>query len=126
MKKVFFCLLLMMGMFQWTAAQQQRRFKSTEEKTSEVMAQMQSLKLDDSITTKATVIFTNYFNKQKQIMANYRASENPDRAAALEGIKKLGEERDENLSKILTADQYKKYLSDIQPQISMKRQRNNQ
>jgi len=126
MKKVLFSMLFLLAGMQFGMAQERHKFKPVEEKTKDVMLQMQSLKLNDSATAKVSAIFTTFYESQQQIMRNYRNAENPDREAALTAMKKIGEDRDDSLKKILTDEQYKKYLSDIQPQITVNRQRGNQ
>lgn len=123
MKRIILCACFLIGMAQWGTAQEQRRFKSPDERTTEAMAQMQTLKLDDSATLKVTAVFKDFYTRQQEVMRIYRNAENPNREAALESIRKLGEERDGKLQTLLNTDQYKKYLSDIQPQLSMRRNR---
>lgn len=123
MKKILFSVLFMVGIMQFGLAQEQRQFKSPQEKTDEIMAQMQVLKLDDATTAKVSFLFKDFYTKQQQQMREYRNAEHPDREAAITALKKLGNERDDSLKTMLNDEQYKKYLSDIQPNISVRKKR---
>ncbi len=125
MKKTLFTLVLFLGISEVSLAQDQRQRKSPEEKTKEVMVLMQTLNMDETTTTKVNAVFTDFFTKQQEAVRQYRQEGNNDREAIMKKRRELMDARDAQLKTILSEDQYKKYLSDIQPQISARPQRSN-
>ena len=125
MKKILIGLFLLLGISHFSQAQEQRQRKTPEEKTKEVMVLMQTLNLDEATTTKVNATFTDFFTKQQEAIRQYRQEGNNDREAIMTKRKELMDARDAQLKTVLSADQYKKYLSDIQPQISARPQRSN-
>lgn len=125
MKKILFALVLFLGISEVSLAQDQRQRKSPEEKTKEVMVLMQTLNMDETTTTKVNAVFTDFFTKQQEAVRQYRQEGNNDREAIMKKRRELMDARDAQLKTILSEDQYKKYLSDIQPQISARPQRSN-
>lgn len=123
MKKALFGLLLLLGISQVSLAQDQRQRKSPEERTKEVMVLMQALNLDEATTTKVNTVFTDFFTKQQDAIRQYRQEGNNDREAIMAKRKELMDARDAQLKTILSEEQYKKYLSDVQPQISARPQK---
>ena len=115
---VMTCLILMAGLT--TFAQQQRR--TVEERVNEVIEKIKvPLNLRDEQVGKLDSVFTNFYQSQRKLMSDIRASgERPDRSV----FEKLTTERDDKLKAILDADQYKKFKDELEP--AMRPQRRNQ
>jgi hypothetical protein len=125
MKKILVGLVLLLVISQISLAQNQRQRKSPEDKTSEVMALMQTVNMDPSTTEKVNTVFLDFFTKQQEAVRAYRQEGNNDRETIMAKRRELMNARDAQLKTILSEDQYKKYLSDVQPQISARPQRSN-
>ncbi|MEJ7626690.1 MAG: hypothetical protein WKF35_07505 [Ferruginibacter sp.] len=94
---------------------------TVEERTKAVIEKMAPLQLTDDTKTKVTVVFTEFYNAQQKSMEEMRASGSVDRDAMRTKRDELTKNRNEKLKSILTADQLKKWLEEIEP--SMRQQR---
>lgn len=90
--------------------------KTPEERAKEVMAKMADFKLDTEKSASVESIFSSFYKAQQQKMEEMRAAGGaPDRDAMMAARKKLADERDASLEKVLTADQFKKWRDEIEP-----------
>ncbi len=92
--------------------------QTTEERTKRVVDTITTvLKLDQAQQTSAQTAFMDYYKESDKLREAMQAGTPPDRAQ----FEKLTTDRDEKLKKFLTADQFKKYIDEIEPAMRMRR-----
>jgi len=96
-----------------------------EERVKTAMEKMAPLKLEKEATAKVDTIFTDYYKAQDKAFEEMRNSGSFDREAMQAKRKELVEARDEKLKKVLTADQFKKFKDEIEPELQPRRPNNN-
>lgn len=94
--------------------------RTVEENVKMVMEKLGELKLDKDQTAKTDTTFTHYFKDRDKMFEEMR-SNNGDRSQMREKMTALMTDRDEQLKKIFTEAQYKKWKEEIEP--SMRPQR---
>ena len=93
---------------------QQRR--TVEERVKMVMDKLVDLKMDKDQTTKTDSAFTKYYRNREKAMQDMMAGgAQPDRDKMREATQKLTTDRDDELKKIMSADQFKKWKEEIEP-----------
>ena len=121
MKKAFlFIALVTMGAM---AAQAQGggggfQRRTPEERTKRVVDTLTTVfKLDQAQQTQVQTVFLDYNKAADKLREGMQQGTPPDRSQ----FEKIMTERDEKLKKVLTADQFKKYKDDIEPNMRMSR-----
>ena len=94
---------------------------SVEERTKSTMEKFAPFNLSGDATTKVREIIIEFYKNQQSAMEEMRAAGTVDRTAAMEKRKALAEERDTKLKKVLTAEEYSKWVSDIEPSLRPQR-----
>jgi len=116
--KIAFIILALFSSIGFLRAQgggyQQR---TVEERVKMVMDKLTDLKLNSDQTVKSDSVFTNFFRSTDKLRAGLQPGTRPDRTE----IDKLRNDRDDQLKKIFTDDQYKKWKDEIEP--AMRQQR---
>jgi nitrogen fixation/metabolism regulation signal transduction histidine kinase len=102
-------------------AQQQGGWKrqTVEERVKSAMDKMTgTLQLDTAEQSKTSTVFTDFYTAQDKMREDARASgTRPDRSV----IEKMTSDRDDKLKAIFTDDQYKKFVSDVEPTLHPQR-----
>ena len=120
MKKQFGLLLVAVALSVTSLMAQEARPRQTpQDKTKAVMEKLAAFDLNAETRTKTETIFTDYFTAQQEAMQQARTS--GDRTGLKEKRDQLTTERNAKLKEVLTAEQYAKWSSEIEP--SMKPQR---
>lgn len=126
MKKVilFVVAIAMAGIYtanaQGGGGGMQRR--TPEEQLKAVKEKLVDLKLTAEQTTKSDTVFVNYFKARDKAFEAMRAGGGqPDREAMRAQNEKMTTERDENLKKVFTEEQFKKWKDEIEPTLRPRR-----
>lgn len=98
--------------------------QTPEERTEAVMTKIAELKLDESTTAKAKIIFNDFFTAQQKAMEEMRSSGSMDREGMMQKRQELVEARDKKLKEIFTKEQMKKWMDDIEPSLRPQRRGN--
>ena len=98
--------------------------QTPEERTKATIEKMSVLNLDADVKAKTEVIIGDYYNAQQKAMQDMRASGSNDRDAMMAKRKELSDDRDVKLKLILTAEQLKKWVDEIEPSLRPQRSRN--
>lgn len=101
-------------------AQESRQRLTPEEKTKDAMSKMAAFDLKGKVREEVQGIFMDFYTAQQTAMQDARAA-GADRNAIMEKRKALTDVRDKKLKEVLTDEQYKKWVTDIEP--TMKPQR---
>src|ERR1700761_3891656 len=80
--------------------------QTVQERVSNTMSKLTSLKLDSATTIKADSIFTNFYTAQQKAMQDMMSGGNVDRDAMRQKREELSADRDAKLKAIFTTDQY--------------------
>ncbi len=96
-------------------AQDKMKMPSPEERTAATIEKMAPLNLKADQAEKVKVTIAAYYNDQHKALEEMRASGNMDREAMKTKGKELSDKRDAELKMILTEEQYKKWLEEIEP-----------
>jgi len=91
--------------------------RTVEERVKMVMDKLTDLKLDKDQTAKTDTVFTNFFTSMDKMRQNMQPGTMPDRSQ----FEKLRNDRDDQLKKIFTDDQYKKWKDEIEPSLRQQR-----
>ncbi len=86
-----------------------------EERTKATVEKMAPLNMDADTKTKAEAIISEFYTSQQKAMEDMRASGSFDREAFGAKRKELSDARDGKLKKILTEEQMKKWIEEIEP-----------
>ena len=98
--------------------------QTPEERTKATMEKLTVLNLDADQTTKTTAVFTDYNATWQKAVDEMRASGSVDREAMGAKRTELSKVRDEKLKAIFTADQYKKWIDEVEPSLRPQRRGN--
>lgn len=120
-KKVMICAMAVLCCIGSVMAQGGMQRQTPEERTKATMEKLAPLTLTADQTTKTTTVFSDFYTARQKAMEDMRASGSMDRDAMMAKNKELSEARDVKLKEILSADQYKKWIDEIEP--SMRPQR---
>lgn len=122
MKKIFLMLAAVMLTCTMAVKAQgggmQRR--SVEENVKMVMEKLADLKLDKDQTVKTDTAFTHYFKDRDKLFEEMRGG-GGDRSQMREKMTALSADRDEQLKKIFTDAQFKKWKEEIEPSLRPQR-----
>ena len=99
-----------------------RQMPAPEERTKMTMAKLADFNLKDDVRTKVESILNDFYKAQQTAMQDMRANGGTDRTAFQEKRKQLAEERDSKLKQVFTAEEYAKWISDIEPSLRPQRQ----
>lgn len=122
-RKLGFLLVCMFATFTIVNAQGGGQPKTVEERVKTAMEKLAPLSLDKDQTEKTNVVFTDYYKSaQKMRDEAMAAGGQPDREKMKAEMQKHGDERDEKLKKIFSADQYKKFKDEIEATLRPQRQ----
>ncbi len=115
--KIFFVsVLVFAGMTMLQAQGFQRR--TVEERTKRVVDTLTTVfKLDKAVQDQANVVFTDYYKAMDKMREGLPQGERPDRTE----MEKLSTGRDEQLKKVLTEEQFKKFKDEIEPALRPRR-----
>lgn len=102
-------------------AQDARPRQTPQDKTKAVMEKLAAFDLTADTRAKTETIFTDYFTAQQEAMKEARAA-GTDRTAMKEKRDQLVTERNAKLKEVLTAEQYAKWASEIEPAMKQQRQ----
>ncbi len=106
-------------------AQEKGRMRQTpEERTKTTMARMEAFDLKPDVRLKAETIFNDFFKAQQSYMQEARSAGTVDRASTTAKRQELITERDAKLKQIFTAEQYAKWISEIEPSLRPQRPSN--
>jgi len=86
-----------------------------EERTKATVEKMAPLNMDADTKAKAEAIITEFYASQQKAMEDMRASGSFDREAMAAKRKELSEARDAKLKKVLSEEQMKKWIEEIEP-----------
>ncbi|MEO8769790.1 MAG: hypothetical protein ABI402_06890 [Ferruginibacter sp.] len=99
-----------------------RQMPTPEERTKVTMEKLADFNLKTDVRTKVETILTDFYKAQQSAMQEMRANGGGDRTAFQDKRKQLAEERDGKLKQVLTAEEYGKWISDIEPSLRPQRQ----
>lgn len=123
MKKHFFLfasvtLLSISSLF----AQEGRQQRSADERTKATMEKFQDFNLKPEVRTQVEAIFNDFYKNQQATMQAARDASS-DRTVVMDKRKQLVSERNNKLKEVLSAEQYDKWVSDIEPSLKPVRQK---
>lgn len=95
-------------------AQEARQKATPEERTKATMEKLAAFDLDKSVRIQTEAIFNDFYAAQQASMRDARAA-GSDRNAIMQQRKINAANRDAKLKEILTAEQYGKWISQIEP-----------
>ena len=96
--------------------------QTPEERTKAAMEKIAAFDLKQDARTKVENILTDFYKAQQTAMQEMRAAGNTDRSAAMEKRKQLADARDAKLKEVFTAEEYTKWINDIEPSLRPQRQ----
>ncbi len=102
-------------------AQGNMQRQTPEERTKAAIEKMAPLNMDEATKGKAEVILTDFYNAQQKAMQEMRASGSNDRDAMMAKRKELSADRDLKLKQVLTEEQMKKWIDEIEPSLRPQR-----
>ncbi len=102
-------------------AQDKRQMATPEERTKATMEKLAKFDMKPEARTKVENILTEYYKAQQTSMQEMRASGNNDKNAMMEKRKQLADDRDKKLKEIFTAEEYTKWISEIEPSLRPQR-----
>ena len=102
-------------------AQDNMQRMAPEDRAKAAMEKIAPLNLDTTVKSKTEVIMTEFYTAQQNAMREMRASGNMDREAMMAKRKELAEARDTKLKLIFTAEQFKKWIDEIEPALRPQR-----
>lgn len=94
---------------------------TAEERTKAVVEKMAPMKMDEATKLKAEKIILAFNKDQETALEEMRASGSFDREAFGAKRKELSDKRDASLKLILTADQLKSWIDDVEPSTRFQR-----
>jgi hypothetical protein len=119
--KISMLVALLFSVSMAAIAQQQGGYKrqTIEERVKSAMDKMTgALQLDASEQSKTSTVFSDFYTAQDKMREDARATgTRPDRSV----IDKMTSDRDDKLKAIFTDDQYKKFVSDVEPTLRLQR-----
>lgn len=101
-----------------------------EDRVEKVIARFDNvLKLDKNTSSAVALIFTDFFTAQDRLRENIQGPASSlaqgfarqDFQSVRKQNEKIIEERDDKLKKLLTSDQYKKWIDEIEPSLKIKK-----
>lgn len=120
--KYVFALLSMVLAATFSFAQGGFQRRTVEERVKMVMDKLTDFKMDKDKSAKVEKVFTDYYTSMDKMRDEMRNSGGtPDREAMRSKFMKMTQDRDDELKKIFTDDEYKKWKEEIEP--SMRPQR---
>lgn len=125
--RAYFLAILLF--FCTAVVQAQSSKRSIDDKVENVMKKFDALKLEKSTYNTVTDIFTDFYTSQDKIRDNIQKPASSlaqglarqDYQSVRKQNEKIIEDRDQRLKKALTADQYKKWIDDIEPSLHSRR-----
>lgn len=122
MKKVLFVLLIMIAGVAVVNAQGPQR-RTVEERVKAAMEKVTpALSLDQTQATKTDSAFANYYRAMDKLRETMQPGTPPDRSV----FEKLTTDRDDELKKIFTADQFKKFKDEVEATLRPQRRQQGQ
>ena len=119
--KISMLVALLFSVSMAAIAQQQGGYKrqTIKERVKSAMDKMTgALQLDASEQSKTSTVFSDFYTAQDKMREDARATgTRPDRSV----IDKMTSDRDDKLKAIFTDDQYKKFVSDVEPTLRPQR-----
>ncbi len=94
---------------------------TAEERTKAVVEKMAPMKMDEATKLKAEKIILTFNKDQETALEEMRSSGSFDREAFGAKRKELSDKRDASLKLILTADQLKSWIDDVEPSTRFQR-----
>ena len=85
--------------------------RTVEERVKMTMDKLTDLKLNPDQTVKTDTVFANFYKSIDKMRAEIQPGTKPDRSV----FEKVRNDRDDQLKKIFTDDQYKKWKDEIEP-----------
>ena len=116
--------LAIAAVFSISAFAQGPQRMTPEERTKATIEKLAPLALTEAQTTSANTIFLDMYTTQQKYMEEMRASGNMDRDAMKAKRDELAAARDAKLKAVLTADQYKKWIDEVEPSLRPQRKQN--
>ncbi|MEO6669077.1 MAG: hypothetical protein ABIN36_06355 [Ferruginibacter sp.] len=98
-----------------------RTMSTPEERTKQTMEKLADFNLKQDARTKVESILTDFYKSQQTAMQEMRTAGNNDRSAIQDKRKELAEARDSKLKQVFTAEEYAKWISDIEPSLRPQR-----
>jgi len=95
--------------------------QTPEERAKSAMEKIAVLNLDADQTSKTTAIITDFYTSSQKSMEEMRASGSFDREAFQAKREELTKARDEKLKTVFTADQFKKWIDEVEPSLRPQR-----
>ena len=105
-------------------AQAPMQRQTPEERTKATLEKLDTLQISKDQKSKLASVFTDLFTAQQKSMEEMRASGSFDRDAMQAKRKELDAESNARVKEILNADQYKKWIDEIQPSLRPQRKAN--
>lgn len=122
MKKILFALLIMVAGVAVANAQGPQR-RTVEERVKAAMEKVTpALSLDQAQATRTDSAFANYYRAMDKLRESMQPGTPPDRSV----FEKLTTDRDEELKKIFTADQFKKFKDEVEATLRPQRRQQGQ
>lgn len=90
--------------------------QTPQETTKAAMEKLAPLNLNAEQATKTIVLFTEMYTQQQKAMEEMRAAGTMAREAMMAKRKEMNDARDVKLKSIFTAEQFKKFKDEIEPQ----------
>lgn len=120
--KYVFALLSMVLAATFSFAQGGFQRRTVEERVKMVMDKLADFKMDKDKSAKVEKVFTDYYTSMDKMRDEMRSSGGtPDRQAMRSKFMKMTQDRDDELKKLFSDDEYKKWKDEIEP--SMRPQR---
>ncbi len=123
-KKVLLLMTVALIHFSTIMAQGQMQRQTPEERTIATLEKLDTLQLSKDQKSKLTAVFTDFYTAQQKAMEDMRASGSFDRDAMQAKRKELEAESNTRVKEIMNADQYKKWIDEIQPSMRPQRKAN--
>lgn len=123
-KKVLLLMTVVLIHFSTIMAQAPMQRQTPEERTKATLEKLDTLQISKDQKSKLASVFTDLFTAQQKAMEEMRASGSFDRDAMQAKRKELDAESNARVKEILNADQYKKWIDEIQPSLRPQRKAN--
>src|SRR6476620_9184136 len=116
--------LAMAAFFSISAFAQGPQRMTPEERTKATMEKLAPLALTEDQAKSTNAIFLETYTTQQKYMEEMRASGTMDRDAMKAKRDELAAARDAKLKAVFTADQYKKWIDEVEPSLRPQRKQN--
>ena len=122
MKKILFVMFMLIAGVAVVNAQGPQR-RTVEERVKAAMEKVTpALSLDKTQEARTDSVFTSYYKGMDKLRESMQPGTPPDRSV----FEKLSNDRDEQLKKIFTADQFKKFKDEVEATLRPQRRQQGQ